>query len=148
MAPLRKRSQRLIVIGVAGGLIALGAGLTLFGLRDNVQFFQSPSEIDANARPGQVVRLGGLVEAGSVRRDESGALIFSVTDGAASKTVVFHGDPPDLFREGQGVVAIGRYQPGDAFTADEVLARHDESYMPREAKEALERSGHWKGPGS
>ena len=145
---MRKRSQRLIVIGVAGGLIALGAGLTLFGLRDNVQFFQSPSEIDANARPGQTVRLGGLVEEGSVQRNAEGALIFSVTDGAASKQVVFHGDPPDLFREGQGVVAIGRYQPGDVFTADEVLARHDESYMPREAKEALERSGHWKGPSS
>jgi cytochrome c-type biogenesis protein CcmE len=143
---LRKRSQRLIVIGVAGGLIALGAGLTLFGLRDSVQFFQSPSEIDASARPGQMVRLGGLVETGSVRRDETGALVFSVTDGATSKLVIFHGDPPDLFREGQGVVAIGRFEPGEAFTATEILARHDESYMPREAKEALEQAGHRQGP--
>lgn len=145
---MRRRNQRLIIIGVAGGLLSLAAALTLFGLRDSVQYFQSPSEIDAKARPGQIVRLGGLVEPGSVDRDATGALIFAVTDGAASKPVRFEGDPPDLFREGQGVVAIGEYQPGARFEAQEVLARHDETYMPREAKEALERSGHWKGGAS
>ncbi|MBU6407581.1 MAG: cytochrome c maturation protein CcmE [Alphaproteobacteria bacterium] len=145
---MRKRNQRLIVIAVALGLLSLAAGLTLFGLRGNVQYFQSPSEIDAKARAGQMVRLGGLVEAGSIARDDAGALIFSVTDGAASKSVRYEGDPPDLFREGQGVVAIGRYQPGAVFEADQILARHDETYMPREAKEALERSGLWKGPQS
>jgi cytochrome c-type biogenesis protein CcmE len=145
---VRKRSQRLVIVGVAGGLLALAAALTLFGLRDSVQYFQAPSEIDAKARPGQQVRLGGLVEAGSVRRDEAGALLFSVTDGAASKTVRYQGDPPDLFREGQGVVVIGTYQRGEVFDADTVLARHDETYMPREAQEALERSGYWKGKAS
>lgn len=145
---MRKRNQRLIVIAVAGSLLALAVGLTLFGLRGNVQYFQSPSDIDTVARAGQMVRLGGLVEAGSVTRDDTGALIFSVTDGMASKPVRYEGDPPDLFREGQGVVAIGRYQPGATFEADQVLARHDETYMPREAQEALERTGHWKGPQS
>lgn len=145
---MRKRNQRLIVIAVAGGLLALAVGLTLFGLRGNVQYFQSPSDIDSVARAGQMVRLGGLVEAGSVTRDDTGALIFAVTDGSASKAVRYEGDPPDLFREGQGVVAIGRYEPGAVFEADQVLARHDETYMPREAQEALERSGYWKGPQS
>ena len=120
----------------------------MFGLRGNVQYFQSPSDIDSVARAGQMVRLGGLVEAGSVTRDDTGALIFAVTDGSASKAVRYEGDPPDLFREGQGVVAIGRYEPGAVFEADQVLARHDETYMPREAQEALERSGYWKGPQS
>ncbi len=145
---MRKRNHRLIVIAVAGGLLALAVGLTLFGLRGNVQYFQSPSDIDSVARAGQMVRLGGLVEAGSVTRDDTGALIFAVTDGSASKAVRYEGDPPDLFREGQGVVAIGRYEPGAVFEADQVLARHDETYMPREAQEALERSGYWKGPQS
>jgi len=145
---VRKRNHRLIVIAVAGGLLALAVGLTLFGLRGNVQYFQSPSDIDSVARAGQMVRLGGLVEAGSVTRDDTGALIFAVTDGSASKAVRYEGDPPDLFREGQGVVAIGRYEPGAVFEADQVLARHDETYMPREAQEALERSGYWKGPQS
>ena len=139
---MRKRSQRLVIIGVAGGLLALAAALTLFGLRDSVQYFQAPSEIDAKARPGQQVRLGGLVEAGSVRRDEAGALLFSVTDGAASKTVRYQGDPPDLFREGQGVVATGRLENG-LFVASNILAKHDEKYMPPEVAEALKRSGRW-----
>lgn len=142
---LRRRSQRLILIGAGLGLLTLAAALTLNGLSDSVEFFVPPSEVDAEARPGQLVRLGGLVAAGSVRRDETGALLFDVTDGAGVKTVRYDGDPPDLFREGQGVVATGRYQPGTVFEADRVLARHDETYMPREAQEALERAGHWKG---
>ena len=145
---MRKRSQRMIVIGAAGTLLVLAAALTFSGLRSNIEYFQSPAEIDTRARPGQVVRLGGLVAQGSVRRDDQGALVFDVTDGTAAKTVRYVGDPPDLFREGQGVVVIGRYEPGVVLTADRVLARHDETYMPREAREALERSGQWKGPSS
>jgi cytochrome c-type biogenesis protein CcmE len=142
---VRRRSQRLILIGAGGVLLAIAVTLSLLAMRNNIEFFMPPAEIDQKAEPGQLVRLGGLVAEGSVRRDETGALLFEVTDGVASKTVRYEGDPPDLFREGQGVVCTGRYQPGEVFQADQILARHDETYMPREAQEALERSGYWKG---
>ncbi|MGE0047024.1 MAG: cytochrome c maturation protein CcmE [Hyphomonadaceae bacterium] len=141
---MRPRGRRFVLIAVVGALLALGTALTLIGLRDSVVYFYPPSELAEKARPDERVRIGGLVAAGSVRR-EGGALFFAVTDGEAQIAVRYNGQPPDLFREGQGVVAEGRYQPGAIFTADTLLARHDETYMPREVAEALKERGEWRG---
>ena len=143
---LRRRDQRLIVIGAAGVMLALAAFLTLMGLRDSVVYFAAPSELAQKAKPGHVVRLGGLVVRGSLHRDPDGAERFTVTDNVAQVNVRYDGILPDLFREGQGVVAEGVYAPGADFEATRVLAKHDETYMPREVAEALKARGEWKGP--
>jgi cytochrome c-type biogenesis protein CcmE len=141
---VRRRNQRLMIIGVVGAVLALAAALTFAGLRDSVVYFFSPSELAEKAEPGQRVRIGGLVVEGTVRRD--GVVnVFAVTDGAAQIEVRYEGLLPDLFREGQGVVCEGAWRPGEAFVADRVLAKHDETYMPREVAEALKQRGEWKG---
>jgi len=141
---MRRRNQRLMIIGVAGAVLALAAALTFAGLRDSVVYFVAPSELATKAQPGQRVRLGGLVVEGTVRR-EGTITTFAVTDGAVEVLVRTHDELPDLFREGQGVVCEGQYVPGQAFEADRVLAKHDENYMPREVAEALKQRGEWKG---
>ena len=143
---MRRRDQRLMMIAAAGAVLVLAMTLTLFGLRDAAVFFVAPSELSEKAQPGQRLRLGGLVVEGTVRRDGDGATRFAVTDGATQVEVRYEGLLPDLFREGQGVVAEGRWQPGQAFEAERVLAKHDETYMPREVAEALKDRGEWKGP--
>ncbi|MBL8532019.1 MAG: cytochrome c maturation protein CcmE [Hyphomonadaceae bacterium] len=142
---MRRRDQRLIIIGAAGAILIAAVALTFTGLRDSVTYFVAPSDLAEKAEPGRLVRLGGLVVDGTVRRDSEGAILFEVTDGAVTALVRYDGVLPDLFREGQGVVAEGRYTPGAAFEADRVLARHDETYMPREVAEALKQRGEWKG---
>ena len=144
MSKMRKRDQRLMIIGVAGAVLVLAATLTFAGLRDSVVYFVAPSELAEKAQPGQRIRLGGLVVEGTVQRAGEIAT-FSVTDGATAVQVRYEGQLPDLFREGQGVVCEGRWQPGQAFEADRVLAKHDENYMPREVAEALKQRGEWKG---
>ncbi len=144
MSKMRRRDQRLMIIGVAGAVLVLAATLTFAGLRDSVVYFVAPSELSEKAQPGQRIRLGGLVVEGTVQRDGEVAT-FSVTDGATAVQVRYEGQLPDLFREGQGVVCEGRWQPGQAFEADRVLAKHDENYMPREVAEALKQRGEWKG---
>ncbi len=143
---MRRRDQRLIVVGAAGVLLALAAWLTVTGLSRSVVYFYSPSELEAKAAPGRTVRLGGLVQSGSVHHDDSGAIYFVVTDGEGATAVRYAGVLPDLFREGQGVVTEGVYQPDAVFEATNVLAKHDETYMPREVAEALKQRGEWKGP--
>lgn len=142
---MRRRDQRLMMIGAAGAVLVLAATLTFAGLRDSVVYFVAPSDLAAKAEPGQRLRLGGLVVEGTVRRDAEGAMLFAVTDGAVQVEVRSEDPLPDLFREGQGVVAEGTWTPGQAFEADRVLARHDETYMPREVAEALKQRGEWKG---
>ena len=142
---MRRRDQRLMMIGAAGAVLVLAATLTFAGLRESVVYFVAPSELAEKAQPGQRVRLGGLVVEGTVRRDADGATRFAVTDGAVQGVVRYAGLLPDLFREGQGVVAEGSWRPGEAFEAERVLARHDENYMPREVAEALKERGEWKG---
>jgi cytochrome c-type biogenesis protein CcmE len=144
------RKQRRFAF-LAGGLAILGvaAALVLFALRDTIVFFYGPGEAMARLesgelKPGQRIRLGGLVEGGSVSTQADGPVTFVVTDGAAQVPVTFSGLLPDLFREGQGVVAQGSFSETRAFTADEVLAKHDETYMPPEVAEALKKSGRWK----
>jgi cytochrome c-type biogenesis protein CcmE len=141
------RKQRRLAL-VAACLAGLGAAtaLTLTAFQDNLVFFIPPSEIAAKAVPGRSFRLGGLVEAGSLtksNREGKPLAQFRVTDGAAFVTVEYIGILPDLFREGQGVVALGMIKPDGGFVASEVLAKHDETYMPREVADSLKKAGHW-----
>jgi len=145
----RKRRRMWILLLCAIGLGSATA-LTLTAFEDNLVFFRSPSDIVAE-RPGgeRAFRLGGLVEAGSVERESVPAgqrplVRFRVTDGANAIAVTYQGVLPDLFREGQGVVTLGRLTPEGTFRATEVLARHDETYMPPEVADALKRAGHWQ----
>jgi len=142
----RKHRRLVIVLACAAG-IGSASALTLTAFRDNIVFFVSPSDLAAQTSPGRMLRLGGLVEAGSVHRtreDGTPVATFRVTDGKKAVEVRYAGILPDLFREGQGVVTTGRLQPDGTFRADEVLAKHDENYMPKEVADALKRSGHWK----
>ncbi|MCC7282629.1 MAG: cytochrome c maturation protein CcmE [Acetobacteraceae bacterium] len=141
-----RRRRRLWLLLLAGLGLGSATALTLAAFQDNLVFFHSPSDIAAKPpRPGQAIRIGGLVEAGSVARGEAGHEIrFRITDGAHEVPVVYQGVLPDLFREGQGVVANGALDPSGVFRAREILARHDETYMPPEVADALKRSGHWQ----
>jgi cytochrome c-type biogenesis protein CcmE len=142
---MTRKQRRLSLIGAAAVVLAIALGLVLFALRDTIVFFNSPSDVISNAvKPGARLRLGGLVAPGSVVRDNELDMHFQVTDGNQSIRVVYRGILPDLFREGQGVVAEGTLEPGGNFRADTVLAKHDEKYMPKEVADALKKQGHWK----
>jgi cytochrome c-type biogenesis protein CcmE len=142
---MTRKQRRFTMIGSAGAVLALAAGLVLFGLRDSVAFFRSPAEVaEQKVRPGERFRLGGLVEAGTVDKGVGDRIAFSVTDGKATVKVSYQGILPDLFREGQGVVTEGVLQADGSFKADTVLAKHDETYMPREVADALKKQGLWK----
>jgi cytochrome c-type biogenesis protein CcmE len=144
-----KARRRLTVVAAAAPVLALAVGLTLWGLRDSISFFYTPSQAEAaKPAPGQSIQLGGLVEAGSVLKHPDGRVEFTVTDNAAADRVVFAGDLPDLFREGQGIVAVGSYRADGVFEAKRVLAKHDEKYMPREVSKALKEQGEWYGDGA
>lgn len=149
---MTRRQRRLTLIGLAGVVLALAAGLILFALSDQIVFFNSPSDVIAkNLAAGSRIRLGGLVETGSVVKEADGMVAFAVTDGNAAIAVTYRGILPDLFREGQGVVTEGVLGNDGSFTADTVLAKHDERYMPREVVEALKAQGVWQetaGPAS
>lgn len=143
---MTRKQRRLSLIGTAVGVLALALGMVLYAMRDTIVFFYPPSEIATKGvRPGTRLRLGGLVGEGSIRRGEAQAISFSVRDASASIPVRYKGLVPDLFREGQGVVAEGVLTASGVFEADTVLARHDETYMPREVAEALRAQGMWKG---
>ena len=149
-----KKQRRLafaITLLLAGGG---AAALAVYALQDNVLFFYSPSDIVAHPEKvpeGRAFRIGGLVEQGSVKRDRGLEVQFVVTDGKNAVPVKYSGVLPDLFREGQGVVAMVTRGNNCVFTSREVLAKHDEKYMPPEVVDALKRSGHWQegqgGPG-
>jgi cytochrome c-type biogenesis protein CcmE len=144
----RKRRRLWIVLLCALGL-GTATALTLTAFEDNLVFFHSPSDLAAKQiPPGRNIRIGGLVEAGSVDRattaDGRMQIGFRVSDGAASLRVTYTGILPDLFREGQGVVAEGMLAADGTFRASQVLARHDETYMPPEVADALKRAGHWQ----
>jgi cytochrome c-type biogenesis protein CcmE len=141
---MSRRQRRLILIGLCLAVLALAAALALSALRDTIVFFHSPSEIaEKKIEPGTRIRIGGLVKEGTLKREGLQAN-FEVTDGGASLPVVYSGVLPDLFREGQGVVAEGALEPGGTFRADTVLAKHDENYMPREVVDALKQQGVWQ----
>lgn len=142
----RKRRRLYIVLACALGLGSATA-LTLLAFNDSLVFLLSPSQLAEKApQGGRIFRLGGLVETGSLRKETvSGQprAHFRVSDGAASVEVEYGGILPDLFREGQGVVALGSLRPDGTFRASEVLAKHDETYMPRDVADALKKAGHW-----
>jgi cytochrome c-type biogenesis protein CcmE len=147
----RTARKRLIIVSVAGGVLIIAAVLVFLGLGSAVSFFYTPSQAAA-ARPpaGRTIQLGGLVQPGSLRKAADGMIEFIVTDcGKSQDHVVYdakaHGELPDLFREGQGVVAKGSFTADGGFTASQVLAKHDERYMPRELTKSLKASGEWRG---
>jgi cytochrome c-type biogenesis protein CcmE len=138
----RKR-QRFLLVVVAMGLLAGSAVLVLSALEENIAFFAGPAElVNGEIEPGARLRLGGLVVDGSVVRGADGEVLFRLTDQVADVEVRYVGILPDLFREGQGIVAVGALDAGGRFEATEVLAKHDEGYMPPEVAEALERANH------
>jgi cytochrome c-type biogenesis protein CcmE len=137
---MKPRHKRLALIGVALLLLGGAAAMVLTAFNENLVFFRSPSDVAAGKAPaGKPFRIGGLVETGSVKRDGVN-VNFKVTDTAHTVTVMYTGILPDLFREGKGVVAQGKMGPDGVFRASEVLAKHDENYMPPEASHALEQA--------
>ncbi len=142
---MTRKKRRLLLLLVCGTGLASATALSLSAFSDNLVFFVSPSDLSKAAPNGRQMRLGGLVEQGTVEKSSGGqaGAQFRVTDGKASVPVVFKGILPDLFREGQGVVILGVEQTNGVFRASEVLAKHDETYMPKEVADALKKSGRW-----
>ena len=149
---MTRKRRRLWIVLLCGLGLGTATALALTAFEDNLVFFHSPSDLaERNIAPGRTIRIGGLVEAGSVSRtttpDGKMEIAFRVSDGAASLRVTYTGILPDLFREGQGVVAEGALTKEGYFRASQVFARHDETYMPPEVADALKRAGHWQ-PGA
>lgn len=143
---MKPKHQRLVFVLVSMVFLVAAVLFTLQAFRDNIVFFYSPSDIEAKKpEAGRMLRLGGLVEADSLKHGEGQRITFRVTDGKAAIDVDYEGMVPNLFREGQGVVAQGVMVDGGHFHATTILAKHDESYMPREVVEALKKNGQWKG---
>ncbi len=145
------KRKRMWIVAIAGILLVAAVALVTGAFRDSIVFFYSPSEVaermddPALKLAERRFRLGGLVEEGSILKLEGGKVTeFTVTDGAARIRVRYAGLLPDLFREGQGVVAEGRLDGGELFVASDVLAKHDENYMPKEVADALKQSGYWQ----
>jgi cytochrome c-type biogenesis protein CcmE len=141
-----KKQRRIQLIAVAVVALIGSTALIGYGMRDGINFFRAPSQVMA-APPSEseVFRIGGLVEEGTLKRDQGEQISFSVTDGGASVPVVYTGVLPDLFGENEGMVGTGRLVNG-VFEADEILARHDETYMPKEVVDALEAQGIYQDP--
>lgn len=141
-----KKQRRIQVIVVAALALVVATGLIGYAMRDGINFFRAPSQIIAEPpAPGEVFRIGGLVEEGSIVRGQGETVTFSVTDGGASIPVRFTGVLPDLFDENQGMVGTGSYVNG-VFEATEILAKHDETYMPKEVVDALKEQGVYQEP--
>lgn len=142
---MTKKQRRRLGLVVAVMLASAAAvGLSLTALKDNIRYFYSPSDISvAHVGTGTAIRIGGLVTPGSMRRGDGANVQFGITDGTKSIQVAYRGVLPGLFREGQGVVATGALDSAGVFRASELLAKHDEKYMPPEVMDALKRSGHW-----
>jgi cytochrome c-type biogenesis protein CcmE len=142
---MTRKRRRLVLIGGGLAVLAVAVALMLSAFRDSIVFFNSPSDVaDRHIAPGTRIRLGGLVKTGSLVRGDDLKVRFDVTDGSREMPVVYQGVLPDLFREGQGVVAEGTLDGSGIFDADTILAKHDETYMPKEVADALKKSGHWK----
>ncbi|WP_299821842.1 cytochrome c maturation protein CcmE [uncultured Jannaschia sp.] len=143
-----KKTRRIQVIAIAAVALAGSTALMGYAFRDGINFFRSPSQVaEAPPPPTEVFRIGGLVEDGTLIRGEGTEVRFRVTDGGASIPVTFDGILPDLFGEGEGMVGTGRYVNA-TFEASEILARHDETYMPKEVIEALQEQGTYRAPDS
>jgi cytochrome c-type biogenesis protein CcmE len=142
---MTRKQRRLTLIGGGLAVLALAVALMLNAFRDSIVFFNSPTDVvEKHVEPGARIRLGGLVKDGSLVRGNNLNVRFEITDGKTEIPVTYSGVLPDLFREGQGVVAEGALGSRGVFDADTILAKHDETYMPKEVVDALKKSGHWK----
>jgi len=142
---MTRKQRRLAMIAAGMGVLGVAVLLVLFAMKDSIVFFNSPTDVaERHIAPGARIRLGGLVSPGSVVRGDSLSIRFEVTDGNRAIPVTYQGILPDLFREGQGIVAEGALDGAGVFKADNVLAKHDETYMPKEVADALKKQGHWK----
>ena len=142
---MTRKQRRFAMIAGGVGVLAAAIFLAMFAMKDAIVFFNSPTDVvEKHIAPGTRIRLGGLVVQGSLSRGEALAVRFEVTDGNRALPVTYQGVLPDLFREGQGVVAEGTLDGSGVFNADNVLAKHDETYMPKEVADALKKQGHWK----
>jgi cytochrome c-type biogenesis protein CcmE len=145
---MTRKQRRAVLIAVGVGILSVAVLLVLFALRDTIVFFHTPKEVAEKQIPaGKRIRLGGLVADGSLKRGAGTAIEFTITDTARSIPVSYTGILPDLFREGQGVVAEGKLDASGRFLADTILAKHDETYMPPEVAKALKEQGVWKHSG-
>ncbi len=143
-----KKTRRIQVFAVAAVALALSTGMIGYAMRDGINLYRDPSKVKAEPpRAGEIFRLGGLVEDGTLVRGEGTHVTFSVTDGAETIPVTFEGVLPDLFGENQGMIGTGS-MVGDTFVATEILAKHDETYMPKEVMESLKETGVYKEPES
>ena len=143
---MTRKQRRATFIALGVGILGVAVFLVLFALRDTIVFFHTPTEVVAKRiAPGKRIRLGGLVAEGSLKRGEGLTVGFAITDTVKTIPVSYTGILPDLFREGQGVVAEGKLDAGGRFLADSVLAKHDENYMPPEVAKALKQQGVWQG---
>ncbi|MGR3272401.1 cytochrome c maturation protein CcmE [Thalassococcus profundi] len=143
-----KKKRRIQIVALAAVALVISTGLIGYAMRDGINFFRSPSQVtDAPPAPNEVFRIGGLVEEGSLERGQGMQIRFRVTDGGASVPVVYSGVLPDLFEENQGMVGTGSFVNG-TFEATEILAKHDETYMPKEVVDALKEQGVYQEPGS
>jgi cytochrome c-type biogenesis protein CcmE len=141
---MTRKQRRLVLIGSSLVVLAFAVALVLTALRDSIVFFNSPTDVvEKKVQAGTRIRLGGLVQPGTVNRKDVDAT-FDITDGKNVVRVSYRGILPDLFREGQGVVTEGTLVDATSFRADTVLAKHDENYMPKEVADALKKQGHWK----
>lgn len=146
---MTRKQRRGVLIGSGVAILTVAAILVMFALKDSVVFFHTPSDIaEKHVAPGERIRLGGLVAQGTVKRGEGTAVTFTVTDTIKDIPVTYTGVLPDLFREGQGVVAEGALDAKGLFKADSVLAKHDENYMPKEVAQSLEARGVKLGQGA
>ncbi len=145
---MKRRHKTLIIIILSGLVLGAGVIIGAIAMKKTVSFFYSPADIAS--KPPKInsnIRLGGLVLDGSVKKLDNGVTQFSVVDGGGEVRVTYQGVLPDLFREGQGVIAEGKFKTMEIFTADKILAKHDENYVPKEVADALKKSGQWKGAG-
>jgi len=143
---MTRKQRRGALIGTCLVVLGIAVGLVLYAMRDSIVFFYGPGDVaEMQMSPGQRFRLGGLVKTSSVERGHGTTVRFVITDGEKSLPVTFTGVLPDLFREGQGVIAEGTLEPDGVFHADNVLAKHDENYMPPEVAAKLKTKGVWRG---
>ncbi len=142
---MTRKQRRLTMIFAAMAVLGSASGIALYALRGNIELFLTPSEIAKDhVMPGTRLRIGGLVEKGSLIRDPGNKIVFAVTDNKSAVKVTYVGLLPDLFREGQGIIAEGVLKTPDLFVADQVLAKHDERYVPKNVEEDLKKKGLWR----
>jgi cytochrome c-type biogenesis protein CcmE len=142
---MTRKQRRLTVIGGSLAVLAVAAAMVLNAMRDSIVFFSTPNMVaEKHIQPGKRFRLGGLVQPGSLVHGDNLKVTFEVGDGSAVLPVSYQGILPDLFREGQGIVAEGALDASGVFRADTVLAKHDENYMPKDVADALKKQGLWK----